>query len=98
MEVRTHKPPKKLHHHALPVIIVAVAILVVSAPFVLQQNTVTGNGAALVHDLFTRPLHVTRSSNGFVHLTPNTNAHHISPEVEQAGRTTELVFTLNNSH
>lgn len=98
VEVTAYRPPKKIHHHALPVIIIAVAVFVVSAPFALQQDTTTGNGAALVHDLFTRPLKVTSTSKGFIHVTLNNANQRISPEVGQAGRTTELVFTLSESH
>jgi predicted small secreted protein len=98
MEIDRRHTPKNLHHHALPIIITAVAVLVVSIPLVFQQNTATGNGVAIVHELFTRPLNVKHTSNGFAHLTLNDNANeHISPEVEQAGWTTELVFTLNRS-
>jgi hypothetical protein len=97
MEVTKHRTPKKLHHHALPIVIIAVAVLVVSAPFVLQQSTMTGNGLALVHDLFTRPLQVTPTGHGLAHITLNNNDQRISPEVSQAGRTAELEFTLDRS-
>ena len=97
MEVTQRATPKKLHHHALPVVIIAVAVLVISAPFVLQQSTTTGNGLALVHDLFTRPLNVTPSSHGLAHITLNNNDKRISPEVSQAGRTAELEFNLVHS-
>jgi len=94
MEVTSRHTPKKLHHHALPVIIIAVAVITISAPFVLQQSTMTGNGLALVHDLFTRPLSITHTTHGLAHITLNNNDEHISPEVSQAGRTAELEFSL----
>ena len=97
MEVTKHKSPKKLHHHALPVVIIGVAVLVISAPFVLQQSTTTGNGLALVHDLFTRPLSITHTTHGLAHNTLNNNDKRISPEVSQAGRTAELEFTLGHT-
>jgi hypothetical protein len=98
MEVSAHQSPKKIHHHAVPIVIVTLAVLVISIPLVLQRNTANGNGAALVHGLFTRPLNVTPTPNGFAHVTLNSNTNeHISPEIEQAGRTTELVFNLDSS-
>lgn len=96
MEITHHPSPKRLHHHALPIVIVAIAILIVSTPLALHQNTLTGNGTALAHDLTTRPLHVTPTSNGFAHITLNENSNeHISPEVSQAGRSAELTFNLD---
>jgi ABC-type uncharacterized transport system permease subunit len=99
MEINRRQSQKKIHHHALPIIIVTVAVLVVSIPLVLQQNSATGNEVGFVHDLFTRPLNVKSTSNGFAHISLNSNANeHISPEIEQAGRTTELIFSFNQDH
>jgi len=98
MEINPRQSPKKMHHHALPVIIVTLAVLVISIPLVLQQNTTSGNGSALVHGLFTQPLHVTPTRHGLARITLNSNTNeHISPEIEQAGRTTELIFNLDRS-
>jgi hypothetical protein len=99
MEINRHQTPKNLHHHALPIVILAIAVLAVSAPYLLHQNTLSGNdGTTLVRDLSTRTLQVNPTTNGFARITVNKNATvHISPEVTQAGRTAELIFTLNNS-
>jgi hypothetical protein len=100
MEVKNYQSPKKLHHHALPIVIVAIALLAASTPFVLHQNVASGNGAALIHDLSTHALKVTPASHGLGHITLNNNNsnHYVSPEVMQAGRTAELTFTLDQTH
>ena len=99
MAVNTYRSSKRLHHHAMPILIVTVALFVVSMALVLQQNSATGSGVALVHDLFTRPVQVTPSSDGFAHVTLNKNTNeHISPEIVQAGRTTELMFNLDSKN
>lgn len=95
MEIKPHRPQKKLHHHTVPILIFALMFLVFSIALLSQQNSTDSSGLALVHDLFTRPIEVKPTSNGFAHLTLNNDSNqHISPEVEQAGRTTELIFNL----
>jgi hypothetical protein len=98
MEINQRQQAKKIHHHAVPIVIVTLALLVVSIALVFQQNTTTGNESALVQGLLTRPLNIRHSPNGFARITLNKTANkHISPEVEQAGRTTELILNLNGS-
>ena len=96
MEISTPYRPKNLHHHALPIVIIAIAVLAVSTPYLLRQNTLSGNGPALVHDLSTRTLQVNPTSNGFAHIMFNKQpSEQISPEVAQAGRTAEFMFTMD---
>jgi hypothetical protein len=96
MEISRHQTSKNLHHHALPIVIIVIAVLVVSTPFVLKQNSLSGNGTALVHDLSTHTLQITSTSNGLAQVTLNHNSPpHINSEVSQAGRTPELIFTLD---
>jgi hypothetical protein len=98
MEIGRPRSPKKIHHHMLPILIVSLAVLVISIPLVLQQNTASGNGATLVHGLFTRPLQVTPKPDGLAQVTLTAKvSQHISPEIEQAGRTTQLIFNFNRS-
>jgi hypothetical protein len=98
MEIGNPRSPKKIHHHVLPIIIVSLAVLLISIPLVLQQDSASGNGAALVHGLFTRPLQVRPTHSGLAQVTLTAKvSQHISPEIEQAGRTTQLMFTLNSS-
>jgi hypothetical protein len=91
--------PKKLHYHFMPIAIIAIAIAVISTPYALQQSMPKGGGAALMHDLSTRPLKVTPSSKGFARVSLNSNnaANYISPEVSRAGSTSVLLFNLDSS-
>jgi hypothetical protein len=98
MEVEQRQGPKKLHHHALPVVIVAIAVLATSVPVALKQHAgSTGSGEALAHDLFSQPLLITPADNGIAARISLNNEQqpHLSPEVSQAGRTAELMFSLD---
>jgi hypothetical protein len=96
MEINTTQRPKNLHHHALPIVILAIVFLAIATPYLLRQNTLSGNGPALIHDLSTRTLEVSPTSNGFAHITLNKQpSEQISPEVAQAGRTAEFMFIMD---
>ena len=99
MEIKHYAPPKRIHHHAMPIVIIAVTIFIASVAIVSKQVGVNGSSAGLVHDLFSRTLNVSPTSRGFVHISLNkTSNKHIGPEIDQAGRTVELMFTLNRYH
>ena len=98
MEIAQKTLPKKLHHHAVPIVIITLAVMVVSTALVAQQNTLSGGGSSIVSDLFRRTLEVKPTSNGFAHVSLNRNNEQVSPEVGQAGRTVELIFTFHRQH
>lgn len=91
MEITT----KKLHHHIAPIIIVTVGILVITIGAASLQDRVITKGSILAHGLFNRSINVTRTTNGLTHVSLN-KPKPISPEVSQAGRTTELVLNLHD--
>jgi len=81
MEITTYTAPpapKRLHRHVMPIVIFAIAIAVISTPYALRQSMPKGGGAALIHDLSTRP------------LNRNNARNYISPEVSKAGNASVL--------
>lgn len=99
MEIKHLNSSKNLHHHALPLVIIAIAVVIISTGFVSQQNTLSGNGTSLVSALFTRTLKVTPTSKGFARITLNDRSNeHVSSEINQAGRTTEIILSLEKHH
>jgi len=91
----TPQKSKRLHHHAIPIGIISLAVLVATIALLASANNASSGGLALVHDLTTRPLHVSTTTNGLAHVSVANPSRHISPELEQAGRTTQLVLSLH---
>jgi|GEM_PF-6881298 hypothetical protein len=96
MEINPYNQPKKVHHHVMPIVIIAIVIAIVSTPYLVQQSMPNGGGAALIHDLSTHPLRVTPTTKGYAHVTLNTTqaGTYVSPEVNQAGQTSDLLLQL----
>lgn len=99
MEMKHYATPKRINHHAMPIVIIALTIVIASVAFVSKQSGISGSSAGLAHDLFSRTLNVSPTPRGFVHVSLNkTSNKHIGPEIDQAGRTVELMFTLSKYH
>ncbi len=98
MEVGPYGAPKRLHHHVMPIVIVAIAIAVISTPYLIGQSMPRGGGAALMHDLSTRPLQArpTIKSSAPVTLNHNQAGYILSPEVGLAGQTSYLLLQLSS--
>ena len=76
-----------------------MSLLIISIPLVLAQGNPSLNTESIAKDLFKRPISVSRSSNNFtakISLNRSTNTY-VSPEINQAGRTAELIFNLSQS-
>lgn len=102
MEIITYTAPpapKKLHQHVMPIVIIAIAIAVILTPYALGQSMPGGGGAALMHDLSTRPLKVAPNSKSFARLSLDRNnaGNYVSPEVSRAGSTSVLLFDLDST-
>jgi len=95
MEVNKYQQSKKLHYHALPLIIISVAYLLVSVAFAAGQYTNSTNEVAISHSLFSPTLHVSHTATGAVHVTVNSSPRSLSPDFMQGGRTSDIDFSLN---
>lgn len=89
MEVIYPSQPKRMHYHSMPIIIVAVAMLVVSIAYLSPQY----RGNSVIHGLFTRTLRVTPAANGLAHISLNKEQP-VGSSVSQSGRTVQLIFNL----
>jgi len=69
MEIDT--PPKQLHKHALPIIMMSLAVIVLSAAAMLNGYT-TGQPNAVARGLVTQVVHIKPAHNGLVKFTLST--------------------------
>jgi hypothetical protein len=98
MEIES--PPKQLHTHAVPIVVIAVALLALPVIAFGRYNTTSQRTElALARGLVARILHVKPTPNGLARITLNNPAtsatssnagSKLSGGLAQAGRTAQL--------
>jgi hypothetical protein len=104
MEVNS--PPKRLHRHALPVAMVAAALLALPVIVFSRYNTTSLPAeGGLARGLVTRVLYVRPTSNGLAKISLDNPAANktasavgldLNGYIAQAGRSVQLSLELNH--
>jgi hypothetical protein len=97
-------PPKQLHRHAIPIVMITTALLALSALAFSSYNADSLNTeTALARGLVTRVLHVTPAPNGLAKFTldPSPTTSNVGSSLPaspaDSGRTAQLSLTLQAS-
>jgi hypothetical protein len=86
MEIST----KKLHLHAVPILIIIVGVLAATAVWTISQTS----SNRLIHGLLTSTVRITPSRNGLAHITAQYQTNPGS-DIQQAGRNASLNLEMH---
>jgi hypothetical protein len=95
--------PKQLRKHAVPVLMVILALLMLPAAQLISNNSNIHSGTVMARDLIARTVHIRPTSNGLAKITLNDPTSVTSGQsagsnfqtgLGQVGRTAQLTLEL----